>query len=126
MKHAMKQRKMVKATLLIMAAVLAVSVAGVAWAQASNNYDMACWGALTSTTGLQTSNNFAAVAALGEPVIGRSTSANFSLNTGFHVDFTTLGTGVPDPGPEITPAGDQKLYMPFLSRMVRTVRTCGW
>ena len=119
----MRKRRLTKALILLLVAVLALSVAGVALAQSSTNYDLGCWSVLTSVGGTRTSTNYQLNETFGQLAPGRSTSPNYTLNAGFQQDWRTL---TPNDTPPVIGPNDTVIYMPLIQLTVRVTRTCMW
>ena len=83
----MHRRKYVarKAALLLLAAVLALSVASIAAAQSSANFQLGCWGVVTAGGDLHTMSpsNFKLVDSIGQYAAGQSKSASYTIRGGY-------------------------------------------
>jgi len=92
-------------------------------AQASANFDLGCWGVQTTAGGEQQSPNFRLVYALGQVTAGGAESPNARLRIGYIQDWRTLQPATPTPGPTVEP-GAERIYLPFIGRYVRLIRSC--
>ncbi len=107
---------------LAAAACLALSLIGVAAAQSSINFDLACRGMITVTGGVRplSGGNMALIGSAGQPGAGRSTSARFGVRGGYVQPYSIEGqvaqAAVPEDGH----------FMPFIARAAHIVRVCEW
>ena len=105
-------------------ALAALLTTGVALAQSSAAYDLACRGVLDGGGGQLTapSGNFGVVGAIGQSPAGESRSPNYGVRGGY------VQPGSPPAAATVPTAriavGDQieRNLLPFLGRVVRTVR----
>jgi hypothetical protein len=113
--------------LLFLALVLLASLAtsGVAVAQLSARYDMACRGTFANAGGtrLYTSQNFALTSSLGQPGVGRSTSANRGLRAGYIQPAARAAAQVSAEGIE---QDDHLLFLPKIGAAIQVLRLCTW
>jgi hypothetical protein len=110
------------------AAAIAVALAaflltaGVAFAQSSAGYDLACRGAFTSNGGLLTapSNTYGMVSAFGQSPAGESKSPNYGIHGGYVQPGAAAVTARADA--VANPAQTSRNLLPFIGRVVRVVR----
>lgn len=112
--------------MVVLLAVVCVSLllTGVAVAQSSQNFDLACRGVLDSAGSLRlySNNTIGLVDAVGQAGAGRSTSPNFGLRAGYlqpRVVAASADTATVD-------QETRRLYMPFAYSFLRVVRPCNW
>ena len=97
--------------------------AGVAFAQSSAGYDLACRGALTSSGGLLTapSNAYGLLGAFGQSPAGESKSSNYGIHGGY---VQPGAAAVMTRTDAVTnPAQTNRNLLPFIGRVVRVVRS---
>ena len=114
-------RKFITAGLIVV--LVALSVSGLALAQASPRFDLGCWGALTTAGGEQQTPNFRLTYTVGQVIAGGAASPNAQLRIGYSQDWRTLQPAIPTPGPTIT-SGTETIYLPLISRYVPMIRSC--
>lgn len=107
-------------------AVVCVSLllTGVAVAQSSLNFDLACRGVLDSAGSyrLYLNNTIGLVDAVGQTGAGRSTSSNYGLRAGYlqpRVAAVSADAATVD-------QETRRLYMPIVYSFLRVVRACNW
>lgn len=123
-KRLQTQKAVRRAIWLALAACLALSLIGVAAAQSSANFDLACRGMLTATGGVRTlsGGNIALIGAAGQPGAGLSVtpSNGIGVRGGYVQPYSVEGqiaqAAVPADGH----------FMPFIARAARIVRVCAW
>ncbi len=108
-----------------------LSVAGLAFAQSSQAYDLGCWAAVTSGGGERQSGSYALRDATGQTAVGQTQSGQFTLRSGVIQNFSTLqatGARMPDAG-SVVPAeaaDDGVVFLPIIQNFVRSVRACNY
>ncbi|HXF62230.1 MAG TPA: hypothetical protein VNK95_11475 [Caldilineaceae bacterium] len=112
--------------MVVLAAAVCVSLllAGVAAAQVSQNFDLACRGVLDSAGSyrLYPNNALGLVDAVGQAGAGRSASSSYGLRAGYlqpRAVAVSADAATVDQGP-------WRLYMPIVYSFVRVVRACNW
>lgn len=120
----MPKRKLTKALILLLVAVLALSAAGAALAQSSVNYDLGCWSVVATGGGTRTSPDYRLNDTFGQFAPGRATSPNYTLNAGFQQDWRALSSNGSEP-PVIGP-DDTVVHLPLIQLTVKISRTCMW
>ena len=117
-------------TVALLGVLVAVSASGLALAQASNRFDLGCWGALTTAGGEQQTANFRLTYTVGQVTAGGAASPHVQLRIGYSQDWRTLHPAVPTPDPTIpTPSPTitsptATLYLPLIGRYVTIIRSC--
>ena len=105
-----------------------LSVAGLAFAQSSQNYDLGCWGVTSSGGGrIQYGGTYLLNASIGQTAAGEANSGTFRLRAGYIQDWSTLS--VQDAQGAAQPAmidGDGNIFLPIIQNFVRTVRPCNY
>lgn len=121
-------RKFITVGLIVV--LVALLASGLALAQASNRFDLGCWGALTTVGGEQQTANFRLTYTVGQVTAGGAASPHVQLRIGYSQDWRTLQTAmptpdstIPTPGPTIT-SPTEILYMPLIGRYVTIIRSC--
>jgi len=103
-----------------------LSIAGLAFAQSSQNYDLGCWGVTTSGGGrVQLSNDYLLNSAIGQTAAGEANSGQFKLRAGYLQDWRTLS--LPHVQDAVEPAAfdaQSDIFLPIIQNFVRTVRPC--
>ena len=115
--------KRIKIIVLLAVLLAGLSVSGMALAQSSGNFDLGCWGVVTTAGGTQQTANFRLTYALGQLSAGGASSPNYALSIGYLQDWRKLQPG---PGPIITPDPNAvaTLYLPIISHSVKLIRKC--
>ena len=121
----MKTRRITRVLLLFLVAVLTFTAAGAAYAQASDSFDLGCWGVLTAGGGTRTSSAYIVKDAIGQVGAGAAVSSSYIVRSGYSQDWSNLGHINPDQ-PEINPDETNILFLPYVARTVRNLRTCPW
>jgi hypothetical protein len=105
-----------------------LSVAGLAFAQSSQNYDLGCWGVTSSGGGrIQYGGTYLLNASIGQTAAGEANSGKYRLRAGYIQDWSTLS--VLDAHAAAQPAmidGDGNIFLPIIQNFVRTVRPCNY
>ena len=87
-----------KRAALIVALLVGLLTAGVAYAQSSASFDLG-WNVLGGGGGESESASFAAGSTIGQPLVGSSESASFQLDAGFWSGVAGAVAAPPTPGP---------------------------
>jgi hypothetical protein len=116
-----------RASVLMLVATLALLLAGVAVAQSSANFDLACRGTLDVAGTLRTSDSgsFSVIDAVGQPGAGISSSANFGVNAGYVQPYSIQGQANQSAAPAAVEQNN-RLNMPYIARIVQVIRACSW
>ncbi|HMN29025.1 MAG TPA: hypothetical protein PKE45_12815 [Caldilineaceae bacterium] len=108
-------------TLVLLAALVALSVTGLAVAQSSNIFDLGCWGALTGGGDQRLSTTAKLRDSIGLAVVG-TTSSNTAIIRGGNIQqFFAAPTPVATPQP-IT--GDNLIFLSSVFSFVKNARVC--
>jgi hypothetical protein len=112
---------------VLLALCLTLLSAGVAVAQYSTNFDLACRASINAAGGFRTNtaNTIGAVDAVGQTGVGSgiATSANFGIRPGYvQPSANTVQATVQSAAPD--QAGPNVSRMPLIFDMVRVVRNC--
>lgn len=109
--------------LLAAAAWLALALVGVAAAQSSQNFDLACRGTVSAAGSVQSLGSMGLVSAVGQPGAGSANSANFAVRGGYVQPSSRLGQNTQA---ATVDAGGNR-YLPFVAdALARIVRPCVW
>ena len=117
------------ALLLILTAITALSVSGIAAAQSSPRFDLACWGVITPGGDLRTiggSNvRFTLADSVGQWTLGESYGSRYTVRSGYLSAF-----GVSGPATLFASAGEQapdaQIYIPLMRNSFRLVYVCSY
>jgi len=125
----MKASKKLWRGILVAAIVVGLlSVAGLAFAQSSQNYDLGCWGVTSSAGGrIQYGQTYLLNASIGQTAAGEANSGQYKLRAGYIQDWSTLS--VQDAHAAAQPAmidDDGNIFLPIIQNFVRTVRPCNY
>ncbi len=115
--------KKVKLGFLLVAIVSALSVTGLALAQATNLYDLACWYSVNNGGGQRFSTTIQLQDALGTTAPGISGSQTVILRAGHTQNWYVA----PDTGPVPTPepiTGDNLVFLSSVWSYVKQLRPC--
>ena len=114
----MKLRKRVLYPLLMVAliSIILLSATGVAFAQATQQYDMKCWGIISNGGGVRTSNAYLMLDSFGQQFTGASQSPSYQLRAGYVQERPVAPT---------PPQYDNKLYLPIAETAV-ALGVCSW
>ena len=121
-----KSRKLWQIVLATMIVFGLLSITGLAFAQSSQNYDLGCWGVLTSAGGrIQYGSDYLLNASIGQTAAGESTSAQYKLRAGYLQDWRTLSAAsAPSAVEPAVLEADGNIFLPIIQNFVRTVRPC--
>lgn len=111
--------KRLKGTILLLAVVATLLSSTVVMAQSSGQFNFGCWGVITDGGGQRASSQYRISDSLGQVAAGTSTGASVGVRGGYIQDWTFLRP----PSSTAQPAGNQILYLPFVS--LKVVRRCG-
>lgn len=115
-----------RVALFVLVALIAVLGSGVAVAQSSLGFDLACRNNLTVTGGLSSypENGLNLIGVLGQPTAGVSAATSVALRGGYLQPLTVQAVHAEDAPapPAISAQGDQILNLPLISKVVRIVR----
>ncbi len=108
-----------------------LSVAGLAFAQSSQAFDLGCWAAVTSGGGERQSGSYTLRDATGQTAVGQTQSGQFTLRSGVVQNWSATqvaGARMPDAGAVIPAeaAEDGVVFLPIIQNFVRSVRTCNY
>lgn len=125
----MKASKTVWRGVLVAVMVVGLlSVAGLAFAQSSQSYDLGCWGVTPSAGGrIQYGGTYLLNASIGQTAAGEANSGQYKLRAGYVQDWSTLS--IQDAHTAAQPAlieGDGDVFLPIIQNFVRTVRPCNY
>jgi hypothetical protein len=121
-----KSRKLWRVVLATMIVLGLLSIAGLAFAQSSQNFDLGCWSGMVSAGGrIQLSETQLLNASIGQTAAGEANSGQYKLRAGYLQDWRTLSMS----GAQATaePAhldADGNIFLPIIQNFVRTVRPC--
>lgn len=121
-----KSRKLWRIVLATVIVVGLLSITGLAFAQSSQNYDLGCWGVMTSAGGrIQYGSDFLLNASIGQTAAGEAISPQYKLRAGYLQDWQTLSvqSASIDAEPAVL-AADGNIFLPIIQNFVRTVRPC--
>lgn len=121
----MKRRRMTKTALLLLVVVLTFTAAGAAYAQAGDNFDLGCWGVLTAGGGERSSSTHIIKDVVGQVGAGTSLNSSYIIRSGYSQDWSNLGH-IDSAPPEINPDETNILFLPYVARTVRNLRSCPW
>ena len=123
MKNSRKLWRVILATMLVLGLL---SVTGLAFAQSSQNYDLGCWGVLTTAGGrIQYGNDFLLNASIGQTAAGEANSPQYKLRGGYLQDWSTLSTqGAPTASKPADLDASGNIFLPIVQNFLRTVRPC--
>ncbi len=113
-----------KLSVSLLAVLGALSVAGLALAQASTRYDLGCWSVYTGGGGQRQSASVQILDVAGLWAGGQSSSPNIVLHSGYEQNWSLHIAPSPEPSP--SPAANYKhnFFMPQIFKSIRIVRTC--
>ena len=125
-----RRRKLILIGLLLLVIVTAFSATGIAFAQASPNFDLACWSIFSAGGGATYSDSYTMVSALGQ-WYGATAVPNLNdpsrktvLLSGYIQDWDLLDRP-PAPGADPPPPGQFiQAYLPWVSQFAQTLRNC--
>lgn len=120
-----KSRKLWRVVLATMIVLGLLSIAGLAFAQSSQNFDLGCWGGTVSAGGrIQLSDTQLLNASIGQTAAGAANSGQYKLRAGYLQDWRTLSMSS---APAAEPAhfdAEDSIFLPIIQNFVRTVRPC--
>lgn len=121
-----KSRKLWRVVLATMIVFGLLSIAGLAFAQSSQNFDLGCWGGTVSAGGrIQYGNDYVLNASIGQTAAGEANSGQYKLRVGYLQDWRTLSMSGVQAASEPTFANaDDSIFLPIIQNFVRTVRPC--
>ena len=125
-----RHRRHIQIALLLLAIVTAFSATGIVFAQASDNFDLACWAIFSAGGGATHSDNYTMVSALGQwygataiPDLDDPSREVVQLS-GYIQDWDLLdGPSVPGANPP-PPGQFIQAYLPWVSQFAQTLREC--
>lgn len=114
-----------KVGILLLAAILALAVTGMAAAQSSPSFQLGCWGIVTAGGGVRSSTFYRISDSIGQVGVGQSASANFIVRAGYiqpSLVVPNVRAAIVD-APE-NPAQGAQIYIPILNRSVSIIYVC--
>ena len=103
-----------------------LSIAGLAFAQSSQSYDLGCWGVTTSGGGrTQIGSDYLLNSAIGQTAAGEAKNGQYKLRAGYLQDWRTLSMQSAQVAAEpavLDAQGD--VFLPIIQNFIRTVRPC--
>ncbi len=114
--------KMIQFLILFMIVVGALSITRLALAQSSQNFDLGCWGAVSSGGERRQSTSVIIQDAVGQSTGGVASSASVVLRSGYVQNWVVQPA--PTPQPTVLPPGEHKSYLPWITKYVHIVRLC--
>ena len=98
-------------------ALILLSVTGAAFAQATQQYNMKCWGAMTDGGGVRATASYTILDSFGQQFAGASTSSSYQLRAGY-VQQRPGSSGPP-------PSYANKIFLP-IAETAAAIGVCSW
>ena len=111
----------IRLVLLVLALVGALSASGLALAQSTNQFDLACWGIFTTGGDLRASTNARVQDAFGHLAVGDMVSPTVIVRQGHVQRFFIDTTPPPEPQPV---TGENLIYLSSVWGFLKLVRGC--
>ena len=109
-------------TLVLLAALVALSVTGLALAQSSNIFDLGCWGALTGGGDQRLSTTAKLRDSIGLAAVGTASSSTAIIRGGNIQQVFAAPTTPPATPQPIT--GDNLIFLSSVFSFVKNARVC--
>ena len=105
--------------------VMALSIASIAAAQSSVNFQLGCWGVVSGGGGTRTlpNSNRTLVDSTGQWAVGETSSSSYTIRGGYVQQFGFSASAAVDNSPALIGQTDL-IYLPWLSNYIRIVYVC--